>query len=171
MEIPLASQNNRLASRDILAHISPFAGDLETCLDGLGTSVHRENHVIPKHGGDFAGKRPKGRVVEGTRGEGESAGLIDEGGEDFGMAVALIDRSIEEVFSDFHSRFRKDTHEYALSMSIYSFPSGSQTLFRVRMFTRIRIVNILCTLCRLEYDGKRVVADVEKVNGSSPHGH
>ena len=54
------------------------------------------------------------------------------------------------------------THEYAESMSMYSFPSGSQTLSERNQCPKIQeiiqLLNLLGALCAVEDDRKRVVA-------------
>jgi hypothetical protein len=58
----------------------------------------------------------------------------------------------------------KDAYEYALSMSMYSFPSGSQTLYmNVSVYVFLSSCELigkdaLCTFARLEYDRKGMVA-------------
>jgi hypothetical protein len=77
MEVSLAGENKCFTRLDTLAHICPLAGDLEASLDGLCASVHREDHVIAKHGGEIASIRGEGGVVEGTGRESELASLFD----------------------------------------------------------------------------------------------
>jgi hypothetical protein len=95
VEVSLASENKRFTRLDTLAHICPLAGDFEAGLDGLCASVHGEDHVVAEHGGEVAGEGGEDGVVKGTGTEGELASLLDQGGENLGVAVTLIDGSSE----------------------------------------------------------------------------
>ncbi len=65
MKIALAREDDRFASRDLLAHICPLAGYLERRLNGLCARIHGQHHVVPKHRRDIPRERPEGRIVEG----------------------------------------------------------------------------------------------------------
>ena len=77
--------------RDPLALVPPLAGDLDGSLDGLGARVHGQDHVEAEEAGGVLGEAREDVVVEGAGGEGEAAGLLGEGFDEFGVAVALVD--------------------------------------------------------------------------------
>lgn len=90
MEVVLNAKNNSLAFGDSLLHVCPLPGKLHSSLNGFGSSVHWEHHVIAEHLRDLLGKAPKDAIVKGPRGKGELLGLLNEGSDDLGVAMPLL---------------------------------------------------------------------------------
>lgn len=90
MEVILNAKNNSLTFGDSLLHICPLPGKLHGSLDGFGSGVHWEHHVVAEHLRDLLGEAPKDAVVEGPRREGEFLGLLNEGGDDLRVAMPLL---------------------------------------------------------------------------------
>src|SRR6185437_14366883 len=67
--------------------------------DGLGAGVHHQGHLEAGDLVEVAEEKRKLVIAEGARGERDARGLLLHSGEDFRVAVALIDRRIggEEV--------------------------------------------------------------------------
>lgn len=99
MEVLLGSKDQSLMSRDALDLVCPLPGNLDSGLDGLRAGVHGESHVVAEHGVDLFGPLGEHIVVEGAGAEGEPAGLLGEGLDELGVAVALVDSTVggEEI--------------------------------------------------------------------------
>lgn len=90
MEVVLGAEHEGLVLGDTLYLVSPLTGDFDGSLNSLGTSVHRQNHVVAKDLADLLGPLGEDIVVESTRREREAAGLLGQGLHEFGVAVALV---------------------------------------------------------------------------------
>ena len=71
--------------------IGPLARRLDGGLHGLGPRVHGQDHGVAGHLAKLLGQHGPLVVAEGPGGQGQLAGLLDEGPDDAGMAVALVD--------------------------------------------------------------------------------
>lgn len=89
MEVARRAEDDRLVVGDALLFVCPLAGELEGGLHGLRTSVHGEYHVVAKHVGDLLREPAEYRVVEGARRQGKLLCLLNEGGDDPGVAMTL----------------------------------------------------------------------------------
>lgn len=67
MEIISRAEDQSLALWDSLAHVSPFARQLDGGFDSLCTGIHRQHHVVTKHLRDLLGEPAEDRVVECAR--------------------------------------------------------------------------------------------------------
>ena len=94
MEVVLAGDDLGLVRCDTLLLIAPLAGGLDSGLDGLGARVHGQDHVVPGQGAELLGQHRPLVVAEGARGQRKLAGLGDQGVDDAGMVVALVDGRI-----------------------------------------------------------------------------
>lgn len=94
MEVLRSSKDESLIGRDTLDLVSPLAGELDGRLDSLSTSVHGQNHVVAKHLVDLLSPLGEDIVVEGAGAEGQTAGLLGEGLDELGVAVALVDGAV-----------------------------------------------------------------------------
>lgn len=113
VKVTLDRKNLGLAVGNLLLLVTPFTSELDSSLYGLCTSVHRENHVVAKHGGDLLSKGAKVGGVESSGRESELGGLSDKGVHckvvdelrmidrdsvcrptNFRMAMALVNRSV-----------------------------------------------------------------------------
>ena len=99
MEIALDAEDNRLSFPNTLAHVSPFPRKLDRGLNSLCTGIHWQYHVIPEGRRDLLSEFSEYRVVEGAGGEGGALGLCHQGGDDAGVAMALINGTARKVFS------------------------------------------------------------------------
>lgn len=66
VEVLFYREDQRLVLRDTLDFVSPFARDLDGCLNRLCASVHGKDHVEAEQLGGILGKARKHIVVEGT---------------------------------------------------------------------------------------------------------
>ncbi|EGE56146.1 hypothetical protein RHECNPAF_7500118 [Rhizobium etli CNPAF512] len=94
MEIVGADDDLRLALRHTLDLVSPFAHRLDGGLHGFSAGIHRQDLVRAGESGELFIEIGELVVAEGAGGEGEPARLLDHGGEDLRMAMALVDRGI-----------------------------------------------------------------------------
>ena len=69
VEVSPGDDDLRLAVRHSLDLVAPFAGDLDARLDGLGTGVHRQHHLLADQGRQPLGERRESIMVEGARGQ------------------------------------------------------------------------------------------------------
>jgi len=99
MEVVLSTQNNGLVFRNALDLVTPFTGNFDTCLNGLGTGVHRQDHVESKVARDELGKARENVIVECAGTQSHARSLIHEGSDQFGVTVALVHSGVgrEEV--------------------------------------------------------------------------
>ena len=67
MEVALHAEHDGLPFLNTFFLIGPLTGELDGRLDGLGTSVHRQHHVVFEEGGYFLGEGPEPRVIKGPR--------------------------------------------------------------------------------------------------------
>jgi hypothetical protein len=98
-EVTLSEENGGLVSRDSLNGITPPPGELDGTLPCLHAGVHEERLLVAEDLVHFELSRPQEVVVDSPRGEGEFLGLVEEGLEDAGVQVALVDCRVggEEV--------------------------------------------------------------------------
>ena len=94
MEIAVRHDDEGLVLGDALHFVTPAAGQLEGCLDGFGTGVHRQELVIAEVLGGHLLVGTQAVVVEGTGGQAQLLGLVAEGLHDLGVAVPLVDGGI-----------------------------------------------------------------------------
>lgn len=66
MEVACYTENNSLALRNTFLLVRPFPGKFDRSFDGLGASVHRENHIISEDSGYLLGEPAKDAVIEGS---------------------------------------------------------------------------------------------------------
>lgn len=67
------------------------ATDLDRERTHLSTSVHGQDAVVSKHVGNLLCERAQLRRVERSARQGQSLGLLDQGTDDLGVAMALVD--------------------------------------------------------------------------------
>lgn len=70
MEITFNTENNGLTISDTLLLVGPLSGKLDGGLDGLGTGIHGQYHIILEEGGDLFCKLPEDGIIESPRREG-----------------------------------------------------------------------------------------------------
>eukprot|EP00515_Schizochytrium_aggregatum_P017286 CAMPEP_0202097642 /NCGR_PEP_ID=MMETSP0965-20130614/1310_1 /ASSEMBLY_ACC=CAM_ASM_000507 /TAXON_ID=4773 /ORGANISM="Schizochytrium aggregatum, Strain ATCC28209" /LENGTH=849 /DNA_ID=CAMNT_0048666027 /DNA_START=98 /DNA_END=2648 /DNA_ORIENTATION=+ len=98
-EVVLGEDDDSLVARDALLDVAPAAGELDGGLTALHAGVHGEHFVVAEEVGDVLLVLAEAVVVEGTGGEGEGGGLVDERLHELGVGVALVDGRVraEEV--------------------------------------------------------------------------
>ncbi len=74
--------------------VAPLAGRLDGRLHGLGPRVHRQDHLVAGQLAELLGQERPLVVAEGPRGQRQLLGLVRQGLDDPGMAVALVDGRI-----------------------------------------------------------------------------
>lgn len=94
METPIHADHPRLALLDALFHVPPLSRHLDRRLYGLYTGVHGEDHVVPEHLGHLLRIGSQVGRMEGTGRERAEVGLGDEGGEETGVTVTLVDGAV-----------------------------------------------------------------------------
>jgi hypothetical protein len=94
VEVVGADDDLGLIGGDAFDLIAPLTGDLKRGLDGLGAGVHEEGHLEAGEIVEVFVEERELVVAEGARGEGDLVGLLDHGGHDDGVAVALIDGGV-----------------------------------------------------------------------------
>jgi len=67
MEVALHAEHDGLPFLNTLFLIGPLTGELNGRLDGFGTSVHRQDHVVLEEGGYLLGEGPEPRVIKCPR--------------------------------------------------------------------------------------------------------
>lgn len=94
MEVVLCAEDQSLVLLYTLNLVRPLASNLDSRLNGLGTSVHRENHIVAKHLPNLL--RPLGEdiVVESTRAQCQTTGLLGQGLDELWVAVTLVDGTV-----------------------------------------------------------------------------
>ena len=99
VEVVGADDDLGLIFRHALDLVGPLAGELEGGLDGLGAGVHGQGHVEAGEVVDLLVEERELVVAEGARGQGDALRLLEHGGEDARVAVALVDGGVggEEV--------------------------------------------------------------------------
>lgn len=99
MEVILCTQDDGFIFRNALDLVSPLAGDFDTCLDSLGTGVHRHHHVKAKVASNKLGKAGEDIIVKSTGTQGNSRSLVYQCSNQFGVAVTLVHSGVggEEV--------------------------------------------------------------------------
>lgn len=90
MKVIFHAQHNSFSLSNALDLIRPLPSDLDTSLDGLSTSVHRQHHIISKVLRDKLGEFRENIIVEGARAQRQRRGLLNEYLDEFGVAVALV---------------------------------------------------------------------------------
>ena len=93
-EVVASKDNAGLVLWDALDIISPPTGKLDGGFAALHSSIHGEDAVVAKVGGNKLGILTKGIIVEGTGGKRKLLGLLDQCADDFGMAMSLIDGAV-----------------------------------------------------------------------------
>lgn len=94
VEVIGADDNLCLIGWDAFDLVAPLAGNLEGGLDGLGAGVHEERHLEAGEVVELLVEERELVVAEGARGKSDLVGLLDHGGHDDRMAVALIDGGV-----------------------------------------------------------------------------
>lgn len=90
-EVLIRKQNTSLVGRNALDGVAPPTRELDRRLPTLDSRVHGQDAIVAKVLRDEATVVSQGIVVEGSAGERQILGLIDESPDDLGMTVALID--------------------------------------------------------------------------------
>lgn len=93
-EVVAGKDNAGLVLWDALDIIAPPTGKLDGGFAALHSSIHWEDAVVAKVGGNKLGILTKSIIVEGTGRERELLGLLDQCADDFGMAMPLIDGAV-----------------------------------------------------------------------------
>lgn len=94
MKVLRHRQDQGLVLGNALCLVAPLSRNLDGRLDGLCARVHGQDHVEAKRLGDDLGKARKDIIVKGSRAQGQGAGLVDEGLDELGVAVALVDGAV-----------------------------------------------------------------------------
>ncbi|MNX23551.1 hypothetical protein D3C86_535520 [compost metagenome] len=94
VEVVGADDDLGLVGGDLLHVVGPFAGGLDGGLDGFGARVHGDDPLEAGHLHQLLVKQGKLVVAEGARRQGDLGGLLGQGLEDAGMAVALVHRGV-----------------------------------------------------------------------------
>jgi hypothetical protein len=89
-----ADDDLRAVRRHALDLVAPLAHGLERGLDRLGAAVHRQDLVRARQLREILVEQGELVVAERPRRERELLCLLDHGGEDPGMAVALVERGV-----------------------------------------------------------------------------
>lgn len=83
-----------LALLNALDLVSPLAGNLDGRLGSLSAGVHGQHHVVAEDVADLLGPLGEHIVVEGSRAQRQTGGLVDESLDKLGVAVALVDGAV-----------------------------------------------------------------------------
>lgn len=94
MEVIRCAKHTGLALGHSLDLVSPLTGNLDGGLDGLGTRVHGQYHVIAEGIADFLGPNGEDVIVECARSECDSASLLGKGLDQLWVTVALVDSTV-----------------------------------------------------------------------------
>ena len=94
MEVLCYAHNKSLILRDSFDFVAPFPGNFDSSLNSLRSRVHRQYHIKAKEVGDKFGKAREDIVVEGSRAQGQSRGLLCQRLHEFWVAVTLIDGAV-----------------------------------------------------------------------------
>lgn len=99
MEVIEGGEDQCFALRHVLHLVSPLPRNLDGSLYSLCAGVHGQRHVIAKHLLHLLGPDGEDIVVECARGQGQTAGLLGQGLDQFWVAMALVDSAVggEEV--------------------------------------------------------------------------
>ena len=94
VEVALAADDFHLVIVDTFLDNTPATGELQGGLNALGTGVHGQHFVITEVGVHELLILAEGLVVECTRGQTQLVGLVLQGLDDAGMAVALVNGAV-----------------------------------------------------------------------------
>lgn len=94
MEVFCDGEDQCLILRDAFDFVAPLACDLDGRLDSFSTSVHWEDHIEAKQFGGILCKSREDIVIECSAAEGQARGLLSQGLDELGMAVALVDGAV-----------------------------------------------------------------------------
>ena len=94
VEVTLAADDFHLVVGDAFFHHTPTAGQLQTCLVGLGTGVHGQHLVIAEIFGDIFLPLTQTVIVESTAREGQLVGLVAHSLDNLRVAMTLVDSGI-----------------------------------------------------------------------------
>lgn len=94
MEVVGDTENKGFALWHLLDAVCPFAGNLHGGFNRLGTSVHRQYHIVAKCCPNFFCPHREDIVVKSARTQGQTAGLLGERLDELRVAVALVDSAI-----------------------------------------------------------------------------
>ena len=99
MEVLSGSKDKSLTLSNLLDLIGPLTSNLDGSLDGLGTSVHGQDHVVAESAAHLGSPDGEDVIVESARAQGQPTSLLSEGLDQLGMTVALVDGAVgrEEV--------------------------------------------------------------------------
>lgn len=89
MEVSCHAEYDSLTLRNAFLLIGPLAGELDSGLDGFGTRVHRQNHVIAEHGCHLLSILAEDRIVERPRGQRKLLRLFNESRKNSRMTMSL----------------------------------------------------------------------------------
>lgn len=90
MEVPCGAENDRMVLRYPFLFVRPLTRELDARLHRLRPRVHRQNHIIPEQFGDLLGEGTKDGIVECSRGQRQTLGLLHQRCHDARVAVALV---------------------------------------------------------------------------------
>lgn len=99
MEVVSHAEYMGLALWDPLDLVCPLSRDLDSCLNGLGTSVHGQHHIIAEEVADLCGPYGEHIIVKGSRAQREATSLLSQGFDQLRVTVALVDGAVgrEEI--------------------------------------------------------------------------
>jgi len=94
VEVLLHGEYQRLAIRNALLLVAPFPRDLDRSLNRFRACVHRQHHFKPEHLRNSLCKAREDIVVERSRAQRESRGLIHQRLNQLRMAMSLVDGTV-----------------------------------------------------------------------------
>jgi hypothetical protein len=94
VEVLLDGKYQRLVVRYSLYFVSPFSRNLDCCLHGFSTSVHRQDHIEAEHLGDEFREFREDVVVEGSAAQRQARSLFCQRLDQFRVAMALVHSAV-----------------------------------------------------------------------------
>ena len=94
VKIIFADDDFGLPAGNSLLRVAPLARGLDRGFHGLGAGVHGQRHLVARQVVQFLIEQRELRIAKRARGERDLAGLFDQSGEQFRVAVALVDSGI-----------------------------------------------------------------------------
>lgn len=90
VEVVSDTEDKSLVLLNSLHFISPLPGNLDSGLGSFNASVHWQDHFVAKDLANLLSPLGEHIVVEGSRGQGQAAGLLSQSLDQFRVAMALV---------------------------------------------------------------------------------